>query len=977
MNIPSFFNKLRKIPISLYKRGISVQAAVATAICLSILSLSAILMFQGFRGMESSIMAATQVTAQHMSGSVSQSIRSTILPATTTLQLMQFSRLTMAKNLEERLASLPVLATSLESTPLSNAVYVGYDTGEFILLRKFYENYALLDAPAPPGTHYILQSVTIGKDGERIAQLSLYDSSLKLLRQRILDNYTFDPRVRPWYQNAMSSGSISVTPPYIFFSTGEIGVTISQRSANQRAVIGFDATVSDLSGLLKTLRVTPESEVAIFDEINEKVVAYPDISRLLIADGKSYHLPTLSALNIPVLEHLKSSNLSENTLSSFFDGTQNWYIVWSRTEFDNNPLKILIAIPSDELLVGAWQNVFQQGIIASIIIAVLLVLSWILGRQIVKPLHKLTGQVQSFSKFNFSTQIGVDTKLREVQELADVLSKMATAINGFQRMSLSINRESNLEHLLSVVLQQLLDIVYLRYGGVYLFNAATNTLEIAAHEGGEVVETISLPPLPLSDDEIVSHIRKEVGTNEVIVSILRNRENDLIGILKIRCENFEINSLPRSLIEFIDRIASSAAVAIETRQLILTQKALLDGMIMLVADAIDTKSQHTGGHCLRVPELALMMMEVIQNSNTPPFNHFRMTHAQAEEFRIAAWLHDCGKITTPEYVVDKATKLETINNRIHEIRTRFEVLHRDATIACLKEIADGTPPDQAQKKCQETHEQLAEEFAFIARCNIGVESMNPEDIARVQQHAQITWQRHFSDRLGLSRDELSRFADMAETRLPVTETLLADKATHIIPWKDRIPPVQKDDPRNIWGFDMKLPQHMYNCGEIYNLCIRYGTLTEEERFKINDHIVQTIAMLSRLPFPSTLARVPDIAGNHHERMDGNGYPRKLNGSVMSIPEKVMAVADIFEALTAADRPYKEGKTLSQALAILSNMAKNGHVDPDVFNLFLNSGVYLRYAHRYLPPHQIDVTTIESYLVERKDASSSSKETADQ
>ena len=947
-----------------FKKGIPVQFAVATAICLSIVLLSIVLMYQDFRGMEAGVVSATQITAQHMSGSISQNIHSTIAPATTTLKLMQFSRLAMAKSLEERLISLPILATALEATPISTAVYVGYDTGEFFLLRKLPENFPLLDSPPPPETRFLLQAVTLDQDGGFTSQFNFYGPSLSLLRQRIMDNYHFDPRTRPWYQDTIDSGSINVTPPYTFFSSKEIGVTISQRSANNRAVIGFDATIKDLGGLLKTLRVTPESEVAIIDEEHGTIVAYPDVSRLLIKDGQSYRLPLLSELNIPVLEHLKIGNLPENSISAFSDGTQKWYIVWSQIVFDDKPLKILIAIPSDELLVGIWQNIFQQGLIAVVIICVLLVCGWRLGRQIVKPLHQLTEQVHSFGSFNFSTRIGVTTTLREVRELANVLSKMATAINGFQRMSLSLNREPNLENLLGTVLKQLLDIVHLHHGSIYLLNAETCTLEIAAREGEENIKTIKLSSLLLSDREIAAHIRSKSKTNtdNEIISILRNRDDELIGVLKIRSKDSDIGSLPDSLREFIDRIASSAAIAIETRQLILTQKDLLDGMILLIADAIDTKSRHTGGHCQRVPELALMMIDAARNSAEAPFSDFAMTRAQQEEFRIAAWLHDCGKITTPEYIVDKATKLETINNRIHEIRTRFEVLHRDATIACFKAIADGSDPAQAKKTCQERQETLQEEFAFIAQCNIGGEFMHPDSITRVQKIAQRTWQRHFSDRLGLSQDEMSRLADTQEEALPATEHLLADKPSHVIPWKDYVPPVQANDPRNIWGFDMKLPRHMYNYGEIHNLSIRYGTLNEEERFKINDHIVQTIAMLSRLPFPPTLSNVPDIAGNHHERIDGVGYPRKLNGREMSIPEKIMAVADIFEALTAADRPYKEGKKLSQALNILSRMAQNGHVDSDVFNLFLHSGVYLRYAKQYLPPHQIDTLAIEPYLI---------------
>ena len=381
-----------------------------------------------------------------------------------------------------------------------------------------------------------------------------------------------------------------------------------------------------------------------------------------------------------------------------------------------------------------------------------------------------------------------------------------------------------------------------------------------------------------------------------------------------------------------------SAVWDEAENRLHAQKALLDSFITLMADAIDTKSPYTGGHCRRVPVLAGMIMEALLRSKESPFVGYAMTPAQREEFRIASWLHDFGKITTPEYVVDKATKLETIYNRIHELRTRFEVLHRDATIVCLSAIAGGEDPERAAQVRDAEHARLREEFAFLANCNIGGESMKAEDVERLGRLAQRTWLRHFDARLGLSKDELARMPEGEGESLPATEHLLADKPFHLVPWGDRFPPVRPDDPHNRWGFDMEAPEHMYNYGEIYNLSVPKGTLTPEERFRINDHIVQTIIMLTSLPFPAEFADVPKIAGNHHERMDGNGYPRRIRGESMSIPERVMAVADIFEALTARDRPYKYGKSLSQAMTILSHMAQTGHVDKDIFNLFLRSGV---------------------------------------
>jgi HD-GYP domain-containing protein (c-di-GMP phosphodiesterase class II) len=438
-----------------------------------------------------------------------------------------------------------------------------------------------------------------------------------------------------------------------------------------------------------------------------------------------------------------------------------------------------------------------------------------------------------------------------------------------------------------------------------------------------------------------------------VFAILRNRRRKLIGVLIIEIEHGDKTELSDDLIQFVDEIAGSAAVAIETRELIESQQALLDGIIQLVANAIDAKSPYTGGHCERVPKLAQMLAEQAESASDGPFARFRMSEDERYEFRLAAWLHDCGKITSPEYVVDKAVKLETIHNRIHEIRTRFEVLHRDADIQYLKACLEGKDSDEARQQRDQLQETLQEEFAFLARVNQGSESMSDDDVARIHEIGSRTWLRNFNDRLGLSGDEQQALEHQPTPELPVMETLLADKPGHLRSWGDKLPPVRKDDPRNRWGFDMTLPEHAYNRGELHNLTVRYGTLTDEERFKINEHIVQTICMLDALPLPDRLANVPRLAGTHHERMDGHGYPCRLTGENMSIPEKIMAIADVFEALTAVDRPYKRGKTLSESLGLMAIMVDKGHLDKDTFNLFLQSRIWLTYAQQHLRPEQID------------------------
>ncbi len=408
---------------------------------------------------------------------------------------------------------------------------------------------------------------------------------------------------------------------------------------------------------------------------------------------------------------------------------------------------------------------------------------------------------------------------------------------------------------------------------------------------------------------------------------------------------------------FVEALAGQAATALDNRLLLDAQDRLMDGMVRFVAGAIDAKSPYTGGHCARVPELAMMLAQAASDAKEGPFAGFAFTTVEEwREFRIGAWLHDCGKVTTPEHVVDKATKLETIANRIHEVRTRFEVLLRDAEIARLEAVAAGVDPEVAAAEFAARSARLHDDFAFVAACNVGTESVSDADIARLVRIAAITWERHFDDRLGLSEGEKARLEDIQVVPAPALEPLLADRPEHVVRRGRDDPAV---DPS--WGFTLKVPAQRFNFGELHNLSVRRGTLTEEERAIINQHIVQTIVMLESLPFPPHLRRVPEYAGTHHETLTGTGYPRGLTAADLSIPARIMAVADVFEALTAADRPYKKAKPLSEAVEILHRMAEEKAIDPDVFALFLSSGVCERYARRFLMPEQVDAVDSARYL----------------
>jgi HD-GYP domain-containing protein (c-di-GMP phosphodiesterase class II) len=450
------------------------------------------------------------------------------------------------------------------------------------------------------------------------------------------------------------------------------------------------------------------------------------------------------------------------------------------------------------------------------------------------------------------------------------------------------------------------------------------------------------------------------STSGEIVGVLQliNRKQDAAAL--ITPETAQQHTRPFDAFDqrLIEALASLAAVCVERTRLTEGQEQLIDAIIALMAGAIDAKSAYTGGHCERVPELAVMLAEAAEQAADGPLADFRLGSPEAwREFRIGAWLHDCGKVTTPEYVVDKATKLEANWNRIHEVRTRFEVLLRDARIERLEGLLAGGDAARLDARLAEREAELQEQFAFVATSNVGDEFFDLAKVERLRQIGSQSWQRHFDDTLGLAWEEHQRRIAHGPSAdaLPAAETLLADQ-----PWH-RIPRPAEQQPQQGYGFQLQVPADLFNYGELHNLAVSRGTLTDEERFKINDHIVQTIVMLERLPFPANLSRVAEYAGTHHETLKGDGYPRRLPAEQLSVPARIMAIADIFEALTAADRPYKKAKSLSQSVAILAGFRDRGHIDPDLFALFLRSGVYRRYAERFLKPEQMDDVEIERYL----------------
>jgi methyl-accepting chemotaxis protein len=429
------------------------------------------------------------------------------------------------------------------------------------------------------------------------------------------------------------------------------------------------------------------------------------------------------------------------------------------------------------------------------------------------------------------------------------------------------------------------------------------------------------------------------STISLLAIPLVDRKDNLLGVAQFtnaKDANGKIISFTTEAQKVVLSVCKLITIALENKNQKEAYSQLLESFIEVLARAIDAKSPYTGSHCQRVPIIARLLATAAVQETTGNLKTFEMSPDDWYTLHIASWLHDCGKVTTPEYIVDKATKLETIFNRIHEIRNRFEILRRDAHIEYLQKRLNNIDTKQhLQAEFVAKVKQLEEDFAFVAKCNTGDIELNDRDIARLEQISQIQFVRYFNRMLGLSWAERDNVENKDFYVHPARENLLQNR-------KDQI-----------FG--------PYNRGELYNLEIRRGTINKEERDKINEHIVVTIDMLKALPFPKELSKVVEYAGAHHERIDGKGYPNGLTGDQMSVPAKIMAIADIFEALTANDRPYKEPKKLSEVLRIMQQMKHNGHIDPDLYDVFIRSKVYQDYAEQYMDKNQIDEVTPEDYL----------------
>jgi len=902
-----------------------IRVVMTVMMVIAITLTSATLIGVNWIGSRTLLLNAAAEKAEMTSQITEQHVQHIVGPAEALLRVLALDPVVNATTLNDRIQRLRVFTTDLRANLILTSVYIGYDNGDYFAVSPLNQSALRKSYHAPARARYVIRTA-LGQDGQKREHILLfYDQNLNLIEQRNAPDYVYDPRQRPWYSNAIASADIAISKPYIYTDAPLMGITLSMQSSNPHAIVAMDLPLVGIKDALQRVIITPNSQIALVDSEGGIIAANTSsFGSKPVSTSHLSRLPTVQTLGNTPLLRLWQQQLQHQVLSYRIDH-QEW--LGRRiplSQYHDMGMQLLIATPTKELLKDLNAHSRKMVLIAICLGILLLALGAWLGHRIGQIIEQHIQRVRQMSNFDFSRPAPDFTLLYEAFQLTDVTDDVSRTIEALLKISQVLQAEPQIDTMLDQVLNLFVEAARCESGAVYLYRHKEKRWNKSAACGPqENLDEIAIRLYSEPDLRLDRNAKCQAFA-------IRGRDGSILGHVILKHAG-DSEHTSRDFLIFSERLTGMLAIPIETRQLIESQKALLDAFILVLADAIDTKSAHTGGHCRRVPELAMMIVDRLSTETQGQFADFQCNHDDREAFRLAAWLHDCGKITTPEHIIDKATKLETIYNRIHEIRTRFEVLWRDAQIASLEAQLAGTDKATAEAQRNARYAQLIDDFAFVAQSNVGSEFLNDDVIARLEQIAEQTWLRHFDDRLGLSSLELSRCDTTSTTPLPATERLLADKPEHLIPWDEALKPVvERDDPRNTYGFDMQLPSYQRNSGEIYNLSVRRGTLTNEDRFAINNHIVQTLIMLTKLPWPKHLQRIPDLATNHHERMDGKGYPRRLQGSQMSIEERVLALADVFEALTAADRPYKSAKTISESLTIMAKMCQENHLDRELF-----------------------------------------------
>ncbi|MFV0447833.1 MAG: HD domain-containing phosphohydrolase [Vibrio sp.] len=919
------------------------------------------------KGIDNIIFEANQSLFEQIATTTKSDFENVFQPAMNAISTLELTSLANKNFEDDRISYIAILQKLLHTQSSVNAYFVGYGNGDVLAVFKNTQSPWMKDVPVPKDAE---QFGVMSSYEKGFATLFFFSAQGKVLGSQIIANYGLDAREETWYKEAKNN-EISLARPRFFQVQQQIGVTV-QKKAESGTVIAAEILLSSVSNVLAGNTKDHPSTRLLFEKNQRYIYAFSEGNHHRISLSE---LETIDQLPFPNIRQviLDESLVGKGLRTEIIKGEKWFGQVFPVAKIGDKDFYLLFAIKEVELLDKA--ATIRHDSIATAFILALLVLPivYIMAQFISRPIRLATKNAQDISHFKFDAPNYKTSRIKEIVELNKALKGMNVTIRNFFEMTRTISKQKDSLKIQSVLSEGLVKVTQAQSAFLSIWNPKHDRLEAHIYWDGKTKDKNDVSLAYLDGNEKVSQMYSEVTNQEYLIYEnavefakklrlpeevwwmmvpLYNRDGKCIGCLNLAYLNEQKQSILNETLPLTLVLTGYTSLAIESKKHLREQKELLEAFIKVIAGAIDTKSPYTGNHCQRVPVLTERLVGAAAKSDLLPFRDYSLTADDQEALHIASWLHDCGKVTTPEYVVDKATKLETIYNRIHEVRTRFEVLKRDAEIEVYQQAFGELAADQ-KEKVKEIWRQLDDDFAFIAQMNEGNEFLSDEYKQRIQTIAGKTWQRTLDSTLGLGYEELKRYRDES-SELPVTESLLSDKASHHIPWENN----KTRDAR----FHLQPRQYKNDQGEVYNLSIERGTLNDEERFIINDHIIETIMMLESLPFPNNLKNIPLIAGSHHEKLDGKGYPQGLEQNDIPLAGKAMAIADIFEALTSADRPYKKAKTLSESLKIMSFMVKDKHIDADLFALFLNSGVYMDYAKEFLEPEQIDPVNVADYLL---------------
>ncbi|MFV1993418.1 MAG: HD domain-containing phosphohydrolase, partial [Acidiferrobacterales bacterium] len=862
------------------RKNYPLQVTISTLFIAIVAILGIILSWQSYNKTSEIMLSNARDIYARITQELIYDFKATYGPIKGGLRQIRLSPVTRAKTFQKRVAFLPDFLAVLESNPSVFITSIAYENGDYFAVTDTSSDYVKQHYSVPEDSEFMvlyfkkIKSEPGFKSGKLYSVF--YDKNLNELSRSAGKDTQFDPRTRPWYQQATDQPR--ATKPYIFYDTDIVGLTAAIKTGQPGVIIAFALTLETLSNTIAKYQVTPSSEVVLINAEGQ-TFAYKDQRKIFIKNnsatpGKNnLQLANLTQLGSGVLKHIsKGIEAKEQNFNFEYNGQQ--WIGSARivAKPGGTDLFALILTPVDELLLDAAAIRWQLILTAIIVLLIFIPVIWLTAKKISNPMNTLAKEAKAISHFDFKEKPRQHSYIKEVNKLASAMEMMKTTINKFINLINSLAGEQDLDALIKSIATETMLISQSDGVLVYLMDDKDDTLkaDFLSDKKSQSVTTESMPKLTLAEatellpqkDKHKSRVIKlnkksrnklspllDVLSQDVLTCIilpLQNRNNEIIGLLCLVYEQYETKHQV-SNIEFVEALSGFAAVTLESRQLFNMQEALLDSFIKLIAGAIDAKSPYTGGHCQRVPEITMMLAKAACDSTDDKFREFQLDTKQWQELGIACWLHDCGKVTTPEFVVDKATKLETIYDRIHEVRTRFEVLKRDAEINCWQKIAEGGDKDMLLAELKRETKIIDDDFLFVAECNIGGEFMDDKKIERLNKISQRTWMRTLDDTAGVSWEELDR-KENNDTSLPVAEKILANKAEHLIKRheNDKMP---QDNP---WGFDVDTPEYKYNRGELYNLSVQRGTLSEEERYMINSHMIQTIVMLNNLPYPKHL-----------------------------------------------------------------------------------------------------------------------------